>query len=63
MLSAVKKDSGNEVKTRAKALYALSSLLRHYPDAIEKFVQQAGWPILHQLIKGTDHLNNALAVG
>jgi len=45
-LSAVAADSHNSAETRAKGMYAISNLLRHFPAAVHAFTELGGWSVL-----------------
>lgn len=52
LVNLLKNDQDKEVK--AKALYAISGLLKHCPSAVEAFELQGGFKLLGDLLKETD---------
>lgn len=45
---------GDEYPVRAKALYALSCALAHFPDGVKQFNEANGWKALRDSMEGVD---------
>ncbi|ANB14721.1 Fes1p [Sugiyamaella lignohabitans] len=54
-LVTVSSPAGEELEVVYKAIYALSSVLGHCPQAYEKFEQADGWSILAKLLSEENH--------
>ena len=49
--------SSNSARTRSKAMYALSGLLKHNAAAVERFTELQGWSALRNSLEGQSVLD------
>ncbi|CAM0139530.1 hsp70 nucleotide exchange factor fes1 [Umbelopsis sp. WA50703] len=48
------RNTSEDKEVRAKAQYALSGLIKHYPDAVKQFQEQGGFDVLAEIVKNPD---------